>query len=113
MPAIKSELAVRIGARIRALRLAAKLNQEVLADGAGISVSMLSMVERGHRCPHVETLACLALVLGVATGSLIPDELEVQPTEPGPDQVLAALQAAAESINTAREGFIRASREGR
>lgn len=86
------ELAQRIGERIRALRLSARLSQGELAGKADITESMLSMVERGRRYPHLVTLANLAAALGVATGSLIPDALELRPsTELDPDEALAAM----------------------
>lgn len=62
-----SELGRRIGGRIRKLRTSAerKWTQEELAERANLSVSFLSMVERGERVPHVHTLADLAAALGI------------------------------------------------
>ena len=57
-----SELGKRIGQRIRELRTQRpeRWTQEELAERAQISVSFLSMIERGERVAHVETLAALA-----------------------------------------------------
>jgi transcriptional regulator with XRE-family HTH domain len=44
--------------------------QEDLAERAKISVSFLSMIERGERVAHVETLASLAESLGVTLSEL-------------------------------------------
>ena len=44
--------------------------QEELAERAQISVSFLSMIERGERIPHVETLAAIANALGVTLSEL-------------------------------------------
>ena len=57
-----------VGKRIRLLRtsrMGARMTQEELADKASISVSFLSMIERGERAPHLETLAALAAALQV------------------------------------------------
>jgi transcriptional regulator with XRE-family HTH domain len=60
-------LGKRIGQRIRGLRTAPERSwtQETLAERANLSVSFLSMVERGERVPHVHTLADLASALGI------------------------------------------------
>ncbi|HYO55075.1 helix-turn-helix transcriptional regulator [Archangium minus] len=67
-----SELGKRIGQRIRELRTQRpeRWTQEELAERAQISVSFLSMIERGERVAHVETLAALANALGVSLGEL-------------------------------------------
>jgi transcriptional regulator with XRE-family HTH domain len=56
----------RLGQRIRELRKSLQLTQEQLAERASISVSFLSMIERGDRVPHLQTLAMLAKPLGVS-----------------------------------------------
>jgi transcriptional regulator with XRE-family HTH domain len=67
-----SELGKRIGQRIRDLRTQRpeRWTQEELAERAHISVSFLSMIERGERVAHVETLAALAEALGVSLAEL-------------------------------------------
>lgn len=67
-----SELGKKIGQRIRELRTQRpeRWTQEELAERAQISVSFLSMIERGERVAHVETLAALAGALGVSLGEL-------------------------------------------
>ncbi len=57
-----------VGKKVRQLRLARfgpKLTQEELSERAKISVSFLSMIERGERSPHIETLAKIAQALEV------------------------------------------------
>jgi transcriptional regulator with XRE-family HTH domain len=58
---------MKVGRRIRELRESRRppLTQDALADRAGISVSFLSMIERGERCPHLVTLEQLATALAV------------------------------------------------
>jgi transcriptional regulator with XRE-family HTH domain len=67
-----SEIGKRIGRRIRELRVhrPERWTQEDLAERAHISVSFLSMIERGERVPHVETLASLAGALEVSLSDL-------------------------------------------
>lgn len=67
-----SEIGKRLGRRIRDLRTqrAEKWTQEDLAERAQISVSFLSMIERGERMPHVETLASIAQALDVTLSEL-------------------------------------------
>lgn len=67
-----SEIGKRIGYRIRELRTQRpeRWTQEDLAERARISVSFLSMIERGERVPHVETLAAIAQALGVTLSEL-------------------------------------------
>jgi transcriptional regulator with XRE-family HTH domain len=67
-----SEIGKRLGRRIRDLRThrAERWTQEELAQRAHISVSFLSMIERGERIPHVETLAEIASALSVTLSEL-------------------------------------------
>lgn len=67
-----SELGKKIGQRIRMLRTqrAERWTQEELSQRSQISVSFLSMIERGERVAHVETLASLARALGVSLSEL-------------------------------------------
>ena len=57
------------------------MTQEDLSERARISVSFLSMIERGERSPHLETLAAIAEALEVTAADLLRDEVdrEVEP----------------------------------
>jgi transcriptional regulator with XRE-family HTH domain len=46
------------------------MTQEDLSERASISVSFLSMIERGERSPHLETLAKIAEALEVRLADL-------------------------------------------
>ena len=62
-----------VGRRIRLLRVSRpgpRMTQEDLSRRARISVSFLSMIERGERSPHLETLARVAGGLGVTLETL-------------------------------------------
>ncbi len=67
-----SDIGKRLGRRIRDLRTqkAEGWTQETLAERAAISVSFLSMIERGERMPHVETLAAIGAALDVSLSEL-------------------------------------------
>ena len=65
-----SELRIQFGKRLRKLRRERDLTQDQLAEAAGISVDMLSNIERGVNAPSFETLAKLAIVLHVAVKTL-------------------------------------------
>jgi len=57
------------------------MTQEDLSERARISVSFLSMIERGERSPHLETLAAIAEALEVKIADLFTDEADRQGVE--------------------------------
>ncbi len=65
-------LSLELGQRIRHLRQSgpASMTQEELAERSEISVSFLSMIERGERAPHIDTLSRVARSLGVSLSEL-------------------------------------------
>jgi transcriptional regulator with XRE-family HTH domain len=73
-----------VGKKIRLLRTTRsgpRVTQEDLAKKAEISVSFLSMIERGERAPHLETLAKVAAALQVPITELFsfdsdPDKVD-------------------------------------
>jgi len=69
-PASPTVLAV--AARLRQLRTAQTphVTQDQLAEKTGLSISYISMLERGERSPTLDTLATLATALGVSLGDL-------------------------------------------
>ncbi len=85
-----SEIGKRLGQRIRELRTqrAERWTQEDLAERARISVSFLSMIERGERVAHVETLASLADALDVPLSELFSG-IDREPS--GPPDLLRPL----------------------
>ncbi len=56
---------------LRALRVQKKFSQEKLAQKAGISLSYVSMLERGVRTPPLDTMEALAKALGVPPLALL------------------------------------------
>ena len=59
-------LANTVAKNIQLVRSQQKLSQQALAKKARISVSYVSMLERGIRVPPLDTLEILAKALGVA-----------------------------------------------
>lgn len=65
---------VAIGRRIRALRQKRQLSLEALAERSGVSVSMLSTVERGQKVPSVLIMGQIATALDTSIGRLVGEE---------------------------------------
>ena len=59
-------LANLVARNIKLVRVQQKLSQQALAKKARVSVSYVSMLERGKRVPPLDTLEVLAKALGVA-----------------------------------------------
>ena len=62
---------VRLGKRMRELRLAAEMSQEALAFDAGIHVNHLSSIERGEANASFLVLLSIARVLRVKLAELM------------------------------------------
>jgi transcriptional regulator with XRE-family HTH domain len=79
-----------VGARVRALRLRQGLTLKDVADRTGVSVSMLSMLERGVATASVGTLVSVASALGVHMYDLFdhPAHSEVSPVTRVGEQTL-------------------------
>jgi transcriptional regulator with XRE-family HTH domain len=65
------DLLTRFATNVRKLREKKKLSQKALADKVGISVSYVSMLERGQRSPPLETIEKMAKALGVPPATLL------------------------------------------
>lgn len=87
-----------VGTRIRVLRLKRHRTLKLLADATGLSVSMVSMVERGRATPSIGTLVAIAAALGVPMVSLFGDA--THPTSP-------VIRAADQPVVTTRRGVRR------
>lgn len=68
---VRMDLLTRFAANVRRLRSKKKLSQKALADKVGISVSYVSMLERGQRSPPLETIEKMAKALGVPPAALL------------------------------------------
>ena len=68
---------------IRALRAQQKLSQQAVAKKARVSVSYVSMLERGERTPPLETLEVLAKALRVPPLHLFREPSTARPRRRG------------------------------
>jgi len=81
------------GARLRALRRAAELTQEELAERAGVSVQAVSALERGiNTAPQRHTVALLAgaLDLDLAEQGALEEAVPRRRAQPAPDSTAPA-----------------------
>lgn len=62
-----------LGKQIKARRLLLKINQQDLADLAGVSINTVVAVERGTGNPRVGTLLSLCNVLGLQLTTKLKD----------------------------------------
>jgi transcriptional regulator with XRE-family HTH domain len=69
-----------IARRLKALRENAGMSQQSLAVSAGLSVSLVSQIERGSRVdPRMSTITALATALGVSLDELVGRNGSVPP----------------------------------
>jgi transcriptional regulator with XRE-family HTH domain len=80
------DLDQRLGARIRALRLAADLTLDRLAERSGVSRAMISRVERGESSPTAALLDRICAGLGILLSALFREEADVRPLARRADQ---------------------------
>lgn len=67
-------IAHSIGARIRAVREAAGISQQALADRVGATAPTISRLEAGSLMPTVTTVVALAAAMGVPASALFQFE---------------------------------------
>ena len=87
------EIEIAIGAQIRALRVAAGMNQATLGEAIGVSFQQVQKYEKGKDRVAASTLQVLAAALGVHPGSFFDGETP-SPSGDVPD-VRSALKEAA------------------
>ncbi len=73
------ELDQRLGARIKALRLAGGLTLDQLADRSGVSRAMISRVERAESSPTAALLDRICVGLGTVLSVLFREETQASP----------------------------------
>lgn len=71
----KREPVVRLFAqRLRESRMSRGMTQANLADATGASITYASELENAATSPGIDLLACLAQILGMMVGDLLPSE---------------------------------------
>jgi transcriptional regulator with XRE-family HTH domain len=68
--------AERIGERIRSLRQQQRMSLKTLSQQSGVSLSMISLVERGEKQPTLVVAAKIAQALGTTLSELLTDASE-------------------------------------
>src|SRR5258708_21687048 len=63
-----------VGRRVRALRRERGLSLDQLAERSGVSVSMLSTVERGQKVPSILVMSQIATALDTSIARLVDEE---------------------------------------
>jgi transcriptional regulator with XRE-family HTH domain len=72
-----SPVELRLAARLHALRVERGLTLDGLAELAGVSRSMISLIERGESSPTASVLDRLAVGLGMTLAALFAEERQV------------------------------------
>ena len=77
---------VRIGARLRAARLAQRMTIEAVADATGLTKGFISRLERDNASPSVASLVAVCATIGLRVGDLFdpPDTAVVRAGEGRP-----------------------------
>lgn len=68
---VRDKTLVQLGLKVRQLREAAGMTQELLAAKASLDITYISGIERGLRNPSVLTLRQLAQGLGITLSKLV------------------------------------------
>ena len=90
----RSELARRIGSRIKENRKRLRISQEELAFKADMHPSYLGCVERGEKCPTIETVFKISAALGVPLSLLI----SVEGSDENVSKARARINSAVEKV---------------
>ncbi len=76
----REKISYLIGQRIHAFRTERKLSQEALALASELHPAYLGRVERGEKCPTVETLYKISQGLKIPLSQLLDISSEIKPT---------------------------------
>lgn len=76
----REKLSYTIGMRIKEFRTERKMSQENLALTSGIHPDFLGKVERGERCPTIDTLYKICSGLKIPMSTLLDFSIDPEPT---------------------------------
>ncbi len=76
----REKLSYIVGMRIREIRNQRKTSQEALALNSGIHPDFLGKLERGERCPSVDTLYKICVGLKIPLSQLLDFDTELTPS---------------------------------
>lgn len=91
----REKISYKIGERIRDFRVDRNMSQEALALASEINPTYLGRLERGEKCPTVDTLYKISQGLKIPLSELLDISSDIQPTH----------TEAMHRIKTAMEGL--------
>ena len=97
---------VKLGKRLKELRLEGKMTQKQIADRLGLAISAVSAYESGDRYPTYDTLITLARIYHVSTDYLlgISSRREIDVTGLDEEEILFVSQLV-ELLRKKKEGL--------
>lgn len=87
------DISVKIGIRIRYLRNMKELSQEKLALEAGLNPAFLGHIERGLKCPTIDTLSKIASALNISLSELVNIEPEISTNNTALDKIILSIKS--------------------
>lgn len=94
-----NQLALKIGIRVKAIRIQRGLTQEQLAEKIGVSWSAISNLERGRHIVSIERLLDISAALDVGLEVILCDYINLQHLENDPEQQELIKQISLLTIN--------------
>ena len=76
----RDKISLAVGQRIHNYRIRQKMSQESLALSEGLHPAYLGSVERGEKCPSVETICKISAGLKIPVSELLDLDSETEPT---------------------------------
>ncbi|GHA72718.1 hypothetical protein GCM10009007_12180 [Formosimonas limnophila] len=83
----KAKATVNLGSRIRFIRKARQLTQEMLAERLGIEPTSMSRIETNKHKPSLDTLEDLAVALDVPVYAFLTDEVAMTDEQITPEAI--------------------------
>lgn len=87
------DISIKIGNRIRYFRVMKELSQERLALEAGLNPAFLGHIERGLKCPTIDTLSKIATALNITLSELVNIEPEVSTNNYTIDKIITSMKS--------------------
>ena len=94
----REQISYKIGERIRQFRVKRGMSQEALAYASEINPTYLGRLERGEKCPTVDTLYKISLGLKLPLHELLDIYAALEPTQ---NEAMHRIQTAMEGLSEA------------
>ena len=92
----REKISNKIGERIRSYRILRGMSQEVLAYASEINPTYLGRLERGEKCPTVDTLYKISLGLKLPLHELLDVSAALEPSQ---TEAMHRIQTAMEGLS--------------